>query len=312
MLDERGGERVAPVASHPVPAERVVAADARAALAEVRDHGSGGRSHSRLKQLRRVVRAEDAERVPAVVLDDQMIGVGLEQQDHRVADGGAVRDARARDRRGIGLERDVGQRPQGETTQGAVLADELRDEVVGRVRQDRIGCVVLREHAALAEDRDPVAHRDRLVDVVGDEDHGLPDLSMQTAELRLESCPRDRIERTERLVHQAGAAGRRRAHGRGRPAGAVRRRAEPDSGVASAALEADELEQLGGALLDARTLPAQELRDDGDVLADRHVREEPDLLDHVADPASQLGGRQRRGCCVRRCGYRPRRTGSAG
>ena len=29
-----------------------------------------------------------------------------------------------------------------------------------------------------------------------------------------------------------------------------------------------------------------------DVLADRHVREEPDLLDHVADPAPQLDDRE--------------------
>ena len=34
--------------------------------------------------------------------------------------------------------------------------------------------------------------------------------------------------------------------------------------------------------------PAEEPRHRRDVLADRHVREEADLLDHVADPAAQL------------------------
>ena len=68
---------------------------------------------------------------------------------------------------------ELAERPEREPAQRAVLADELRHELVGRVREDRVGRVVLREHAALAQDRDPVAHRDRLVDVVGDEDDRL-------------------------------------------------------------------------------------------------------------------------------------------
>ena len=60
------------------------------------------------------------------------------------------------------------------------------DEVVRGVGEDRVGRVVLREHAALAQDRDPVAHRDRLVDVVRDEDHRLRDLAMEAAHLLLE------------------------------------------------------------------------------------------------------------------------------
>src|SRR5205814_3991199 len=40
VLHERWAERVAPVLLHPVPAERVVVADAVAAAPEVRDHGA--------------------------------------------------------------------------------------------------------------------------------------------------------------------------------------------------------------------------------------------------------------------------------
>ena len=40
VLDEGRLQRVAPVTLHPVPAERVVAGNARAALAEVRDDGA--------------------------------------------------------------------------------------------------------------------------------------------------------------------------------------------------------------------------------------------------------------------------------
>ena len=68
------------------------------------------------------------------------------------------------------------------------------------------------------------------------------------------------------------------------PAGELRRVAVPVTG-----LEPDELEQLVDALPDPRPRPAEQARDDRDVVSDRHVREEADLLDHVADPAPELG-----------------------
>src|SRR5262249_40793 len=55
-----------------------------------------------------------------------------------------------------------------------------------------------------------------------------------------------------------------------------------------AGLEPDQLEQLRRARADARLLPADEPRDGRDVVGDGHVREEPDLLDHVPDLAPQL------------------------
>ena len=77
-----------------------------------------------------------------------------------------------------------------------------RDEVVGGVREDLARGVVLHEHAALAQDRDPVAHLDRLVDVVRDEYHRLLDLLLQAQELVLQARAVDRVDRAERLVHQ--------------------------------------------------------------------------------------------------------------
>jgi hypothetical protein len=50
---------------------------------------------------------------------------------------------------------------------------------VGGGREDPLRRVVLGEHAALAQDGDAVAHLDRLVDVVGDEDDGLAQLAVQ-------------------------------------------------------------------------------------------------------------------------------------
>ena len=64
------------------------------------------------------------------------------------------------------------------------------------------GGVVLQQAAALGEHRDPVAQQHRLVDVVRHEDDGLPELLLQPAELLLEPAADDRVDRTERLVHQ--------------------------------------------------------------------------------------------------------------
>ena len=93
----------------------------------------------------------------------------------------------------------------------------------------------------------------------------------------------------ERLVHQH----QRRVGGeRAGDADALALAAGELGGVAVAEVagQADQLEQLldarGGALL----VPAEQLRDGGDVVADRPVREQADLLDHVADLAPQLGG----------------------
>src|SRR5262249_49408417 len=48
------------------------------------------------------------------------------------------------------------------------------------------------------------------------------------------------------------------------------------------------LDQLGDPALRPRLLPTEESRHGGDVVADRHVREQANLLDHVADAAAQL------------------------
>ena len=59
-----------------------------------------------------------------------------------------------------------------------------------------------REHAAAGEHRHPVAHPDRLVDVVGHQHHGLAELGLEPAELVLQPAADDRVDGAERLVHQ--------------------------------------------------------------------------------------------------------------
>ena len=118
---------------------------------------------------------------------------------------------------------------------------------------------VLGELAALAEDRDPVAHLDRLVDVVGDEEDRLLDLGLEAQELVLEPLAVDRVDRAEGLVHQhhAGIGGQRA--GDADPlllaARELRRVA-----VAELGIEADQLEQLVDARLRRARCPSRATR----------------------------------------------------
>ena len=88
-----------------------------------------------------------------------------------------------------------------QTLEGAVRADELGHEGVGRVGQDVVGRVVL-DQAAVTEDRDPRGHLHSLVDVVAHEHDRLLQLGLELHELVLDDLAVDRIDGTERLVHQ--------------------------------------------------------------------------------------------------------------
>ena len=176
---------------------------------------------------------------------------------------------------------------QRQALQRPVGADEVLDELVGRVHQQLGRGRVLGDLAALAHDRDPVAHLDRLVDVVGDEEDGLADLRLQAQELVLQALAVDRVDRAEGLVHQHHQRVRRQGAGDADAlllaAGELRRVALGEVGV-----EPDQGQQLGAPRRGALLLPAEQLGHGGDVLGDRAVGEEADLLDHVADLAPQL------------------------
>ena len=129
---------------------------------------------------------------------------------------------------------------QRQALERAVGADEVLDEVVRRRHEQVGGGGVLGEDAALLEHRDAVAHLDRLVDVVGDEEDGLAQLCLQAQELVLQAVAVDGVDRAEGLVHehQRGVAGEgaRDADALALPAGELGRVAR-----AHRALEPDEV-----------------------------------------------------------------------
>ena len=152
--------------------------------------------------------------------------------------------------------------------------------------EDIVRRVVL-DQLAVAEDRDAARHLHGLVDVVADEDDGLLKLRLELHELVLDHLAVDRVDRAEGLVHQQHRrVGGERAH----HADALLLAAGELLGIAlqeDRRVEIDHVEQLGSALARLRRRPAEQVRHDADVLLDRHVGEQADLLDDVADRTPQ-------------------------
>ncbi len=146
---------------------------------------------------------------------------------------------------------------------------------------------VARDEPARVEHADARGQRERFAHVVRDDDDGLLHALLDPPELGVQLDARDRIERAERLVHQQ----HRRIDGeRAGDADALALAARQLVGPAvgeRAAIEADQVEQLADARLGAIRRPAFEPRDDADVAGDRHVRKEPDVLQHVSDAPPQ-------------------------
>ena len=188
------------------------------------------------------------------------------------------------------LQLDRGDPLQGEASQGRAAAGEVGDEVVGRVREDLGGRAVLGDARLVLQHEDAVAELDGLVDVVGDAHNGLVQLGLHVEQLVLEVGAGDRVDGAEGLVHEQD--GRVGGQAPGDPdallltAGQLLRVAVAVGG----GVEAHHLEELVGATGDAPLVPAEQLGDDGDVGADRHVGEQAPALDDVADAPAQLVG----------------------
>ena len=136
-----------------------------------------------------------------------------------------------------------------------------------------------------AEHRDPVAEPDRLVDVVGDEARRSCAARPGAAGTR-PAAGRGRSGRRRRTARPSAApAGRRRAPGRRRPAAAGRRTARAGSARRRSPGRARPGRAARRPAL-ARALPCPSRAAPGTVAtfcATVLVREQPDLLDHVAD-----------------------------
>ena len=137
--------------------------------------------------------------------------------------------------------------------------------------------------ASLVHDRDAIGDAHRLVLVVGDEDGGEAELTLQSLDLDLHVQAQSFVQRAERLVEQqhGGLDGERAGHGDALllASGELARKAITELG------EAHDLEELVHRLPDLRALNAARLQAIRDVVGHRHVREERVALEDDPDVA---------------------------
>ena len=192
-------------------------------------------------------------------------------------------------RQGCLDEGDVRHAVERETLEAAVGADEAGHVLRGRLGQQVGRRPGLGDAAALLHDDHEVAHLDGLVDVMGHEEDRLGEALLQSQELVLETFADDGVDRAEGLVHEHDrrVRGQGASHAHALPL-AARELARIALAVSSG-LEAHERQELVGARRAGGLGPAQQARHRGHVLGDGLVREEPGLLDDVADAATQLG-----------------------
>jgi hypothetical protein len=124
---------------------------------------------------------------------------------------------------------------------------------------------------------------------VGHEEDRLGQLLLQPQQLVLQALPDDRIDRPEGLVHEHDRRVRGERPGDPHALPLTARQLGRKAVAVAAGLQADQRQQLVGALPEALLPPAQQAGHRDRVLADRLVGEEPNLLDHVADAPAQLG-----------------------
>ena len=113
----------------------------------------------------------------------------------------------------------------------------------------------------------------------------LAKLLLEAQQLVLETLANDRVDRTEGLVHEHQRRIGCQCAGNADPlaltAGKLRRK--PVAVLRN--VEPHERNELIDALRDARAVPAEQARHRRNVVPDRHVGQQPDLLDDVADAA---------------------------
>ena len=130
-----------------------------------------------------------------------------------------------------------------------------------------------------------VGEDQRLGHVVRDHDRGQPEPIVQRADRRAELVARHRVERAERLVHQQQLRARSPARAPRRRAGAARPTVHRASGRRnrrgrSTRASSSATRAVGSASPSSRKPIAT-------FSADGHVREQPDILEHVTDPPPQ-------------------------
>ena len=185
--------------------------------------------------------------------------------------------------------------------QEAERADERGDEAVGRLVVDFLRRADLLQHA-VRHDPDPVGHRQGLALVVGDVDEGDVGPFLDRAQLGAHVLAQLEVERAQRLVEQHHLGLDRECSGDRHPLLLAAR--ELAHGLVRGVGQVDQAQELLGPLAALGLVDPAHLEPEGDVLPDRHQREQRQVLEdqrggtlvgadaaHVpaADPDGALG-----------------------
>ena len=189
-------------------------------------------------------------------------------------------------RNGRLLVGDVSCGDQQQPLQRPVLTNKRADKFIGRFCQQFIRAGTLHDFP-LTEDRDSVAELQGFINIVADQHHRFLQLALHLQELVLDHLAVDGVHRAERFIHQQYRRIRRQGAD---DADTLLLAAGHLARIAAKKLtriHCHHIHQLFGAGFAARFIPAQHARYNGDVLFDSHVREQANLLDHVANIAAQ-------------------------
>ena len=137
---------------------------------------------------------------------------------------------------------------------------------------------------------DARAHRQRLANIVGDENNGLPKALLQGSELLLNFCPGQRIERAERFVHQEdGRVGRQRScH-----ANSLALASGKLTWIAAAersGIKRNHSEKFFDAPACSLGRPGLQLRQEADVVLNGEMRKQANFLNDIPDSPPQADG----------------------
>ena len=174
-------------------------------------------------------------------------------------------------------------RHDGQTSYPAVGPDEVGHEGSGRASEHLTRGVVLLQHAAFGQHRDPVPQLGGLLDVVRDEHDGLLELCLQVEELLLEALPGDGVDRAEGLIHEQHRRIPSQGPGHANALTFAARELVGKPPTVEIGVEADQVEQLPHPGFHPGFVPTEQTRHGGDVVRHAPMWEQAALLDHVAD-----------------------------
>ena len=166
--------------------------------------------------------------------------------------------------------------------------DETFNELVGRPSQDRLRRVIPNQLGAHIEHSDPVTQLHRFLEIVGHDHDSLAQLLMDRKQLILQPLARNRIHRTERLIHQQHRRISRQRASHTHTLLLTTRKLLRITLPIHLRIQRNQLKQLINTFADALLIPAEHLRNQSDVLLNRHVWKQAASLDHITDLAAQL------------------------